>query len=492
MRGGVMMRMVAMLAALGAGGAIARAEPPAPGVTVDFVNGDVLAIGPDGARRPIAKGDALAPGDQVATGQGRAQLRFSDGGVVDLAPDSAFRIDAYAFDGAEDGTERKLMTLLKGALRTISGAIGHLHQETYRLDTPVASIGIRGTGYTADLSLGLRVEVGEGAVVVANQAGAVQIQRGQAGFVRDAFSAPVLTPKLNMVTPEDGPSRARGDRTTANNGSNGSKETSGAAGAAGSGAAANAGGGAKGGTGGSVSADLGRAAAIEVGGAVARPEALQALPGDPAITAPSQMTGAAPVESASLDGIGWSRWVSADGQSPVHLLTGTPLIQLPTQGGARYTLTGGSGPTYANGRGGVGTASGAIDVAFAGARTTIALDLALTMADGAAYRLASTGGLDQPGQSQIVLGKDGIFGTEKLGVSATTGVCVTATCQGSLTGFFAGTAAERAALAYGVVALPDAAGTTTVTPVLSGTAVFTKGPAKTGSLVSAPVTGLGH
>jgi hypothetical protein len=422
-------------------------------ITIDFIAGQVAARSADGVTRVIAAGDRLAPGETVITAQGRAQIRFSDGGIVDLAPDGAFRIDDYAYAGAEDGSERKFMTLLRGFLRTISGTIGHAHFETYRLDTPVASIGIRGTGYTANLAQGLSVEVGEGAVEVVNQGGALRIERGQAGFVRDAQSPPVLTPKLNRLmplVPQDGQGGknddpAKSDKDTDRRHASVDETAP---------------------TGRTPPVGLVR---IAVGGGFAQPAELGLGTSTGGMVSGGENgTGglgsgevADGLGQASGDrqnppdgGIGWTRWTAADGRSIVHVLTGTPSLNLPASGKATYTLDGGSGPLYAQSLIG-GKAQGTLAVNFAGLRSSLGLDISLSMEDGAIYRLASTGGLTAPEKSQITLGSDGLFRGDHLGVTGTgsTNACGPDSCTGAVTGFFSGTAAERAALAYGIARL---------------------------------------
>ena len=449
-------------------------------IVIEFATGDAGVLDSQGSRRLVQKGDALGPGDLVQTAEGRVQIRFSDGGIVDLAPQSAFRVDSYRFDGAEDGTERKFMTLVKGLLRTISGAIGHAHQETYRLDTPVASIGIRGTGYTANLSSGLTVEVGEGAVEVSNRAGALQIQRGQAGYVRDALSAPVLTPKVNqLITPDQPQAPDDGHKGTAHAATQASNSGTGSSSATGTTTTTPPPGKVTG-TAGSTSSVLAGQAVFEVGGQNSLPVSSDALPGDPLIAAPQQMLAdSSPVQS-KLDGtIGWSRWLAADGHSTIYTISATPAVDMPTSGTASYAITGGSGPTYSDGHGGVGTASGGMVVTFNGAKSTLGVDLKFAFSDGNSYQLTSTGGLTAPSQSQIQLGLNGAFQGSSLGVSGvgSSNACGKSACVGSVSGLLTGTAAERAALAYGIVKLPDAKvdpATGLTTPVLSGVAVLGK------------------
>jgi hypothetical protein len=458
-------------------------------IVIEFAIGDAGVLDAQGARRFVQKGDALAPGDLVQTAEGRVQIRFSDGGIVDLAPQSAFRVDSYRFDGAEDGSERKFMTLVKGLLRTISGAIGHAHQETYRLDTPVASIGIRGTGYTANLSAGLTVEVGEGAVEVSNRAGALQIQRGQAGYVRDALSAPVLTPKVNqLITPDQPQAPDDGHKGTTHAANAAPGSNSGTSTPAGTDTGTNTGTttgtttppGKVTGTAGGTSSVLAGQAVFEVGGQNKLPVSSDALPGDPLIAAPQQMLADySPVQSKVDGTIGWSRWLAADGHSPIYTISATPAVEMPASGTASYSITGGSGPTYSDGHGGVGTASGGMVVTFNGAKSTLGVDLKFAFNDGNSYQMTSTGGLTAPSQSQIELGISGAFQGSSLGVTGlgSSNGCGKSACVGSVSGLLTGTAAERAALAYGIVKLPDAktdpaSGLTT--PVLSGVAVLGK------------------
>jgi hypothetical protein len=118
----------------------------APAGTVDFATGNVVATGIDGRARKVVKGAELNAGDRIVTNDGRAQIRFTDGAYVSLQPDTDFSIREYRFDGKTDGTERGLFGLLKGAMRTVTGAIGRVNRNAYQIQTPTATIGIRGTG----------------------------------------------------------------------------------------------------------------------------------------------------------------------------------------------------------------------------------------------------------------------------------------------------------------------------------------------------------
>lgn len=160
---------------------------------IDFAVGEVVAVQADGVRRPLARGAEVGAGDTVDTGAGRAQLRFTDGAMVSLQPRTQFRIDAYEFKGQPDGGEKGFFSLLKGAMRTITGAIGKADRKAYRLDTAVATIGIRGTEYAVAYGNSITATTNSGLIEVCNAAGCLLVEAGQSVYVPDANTAPVFT-----------------------------------------------------------------------------------------------------------------------------------------------------------------------------------------------------------------------------------------------------------------------------------------------------------
>ena len=70
------------------------------------------------------KGAQLNEGDLVTTNEGRSQLRFIDGAQMSLPPRTEFRIEEYKFEGKTDGSERAVLNLVRGGMRTVTGSIG--------------------------------------------------------------------------------------------------------------------------------------------------------------------------------------------------------------------------------------------------------------------------------------------------------------------------------------------------------------------------------
>lgn len=111
-----------------------------------FVSGDVRIVASDGRERQAQKGGEINEGESIVSARGAtAQLRMSDGGILAIRQDSQIHIDEYRFNGQEDGSERSFFSLVKGGLRSITGTVGKLNKENYRIKTPAATIGIRGT-----------------------------------------------------------------------------------------------------------------------------------------------------------------------------------------------------------------------------------------------------------------------------------------------------------------------------------------------------------
>ena len=112
---------------------------------VVYSYGDVQATSNTGETRQLLRGGAVDEGDSINTNNGRIQIRFTDGGFVALQPETIYRLDEYEFQGETDGNEKSSFYLVEGGIRLVTGLIGRKNKETFKLQTPVATIGIRGT-----------------------------------------------------------------------------------------------------------------------------------------------------------------------------------------------------------------------------------------------------------------------------------------------------------------------------------------------------------
>jgi hypothetical protein len=149
--------------------------------------GEVEAERPDGSIRELARRAPVYEQDTVRTGaSGRVQIRFTDGARMSLRPDTEMSYEEYRYQADQPQANLARMQLRRGGFRTVTGAIGSINRQAYRVDTPYAVIGIRGTDYgaafvetgpsTGDLSPPYVVgAVNLGDINMANDAGEVDI-----------------------------------------------------------------------------------------------------------------------------------------------------------------------------------------------------------------------------------------------------------------------------------------------------------------------------
>jgi hypothetical protein len=146
---------------------------PEAGIVV-MAAGETSAQGADKTLRALSRRSSIFVGDKLSTGTAsQMQLRMKDGALISLGPDAALIIKAYADDAAGDKKDAAVLSLVQGGLRTISGSID---KSTYRMETPIATLGIRGTVfdvYVKDSDTTV-VILREGGVDVTGDTGVVQ------------------------------------------------------------------------------------------------------------------------------------------------------------------------------------------------------------------------------------------------------------------------------------------------------------------------------
>ncbi len=146
----------------------------------------------------VENGDTLGVGDKSTL-----QVRFTDESVVALRANSQFKIENYKYEKNAD-SDRSLMGLLKGGMRTITGLIGKANNKNYGVQTATATIGIRGTHFTVvscnndctrpdgtPEANGTFGSVTDGRITVSNASGAREFGQQDSFHVPTANSAPV-------------------------------------------------------------------------------------------------------------------------------------------------------------------------------------------------------------------------------------------------------------------------------------------------------------
>lgn len=86
-------------------------------------------------------------------------------------------------------------------MRTITGLVGRTNRENYKVNTTVATIGIRGTEYSVTYGNSINVTTGEGIVEVCNAAGCLIVNSGETAYVPDSNTRPAMTDKKAEIPP---------------------------------------------------------------------------------------------------------------------------------------------------------------------------------------------------------------------------------------------------------------------------------------------------
>jgi len=128
-----------------------------------------------------------------------------DKAIIAVRPNSRLQIDLYRFEGKRDDSERAVLHLIKGAIRSITGLIGHTNKENYKIKTETANIGIRGTDHEPAYLLpaaassaaadapGTYDKVNTGGTYIATPWGRVDVSPNQVGYASsEPGSVPVL------------------------------------------------------------------------------------------------------------------------------------------------------------------------------------------------------------------------------------------------------------------------------------------------------------
>jgi hypothetical protein len=163
------------------------------------LRGEVVARdNASGGSRLLKQGDPVFISEQIHAAQtGEAVFLTNDRGVIGLRPNGVFQMEQFrAANGPDDKFD---LRIFRGALRLISGLIGKTNKENYRVSTPTATLGIRGTDFeTYVLDTGLSASFGSpegtydkvnrGATVLSSGSFQLEVDVGRVGFVSAAPS----------------------------------------------------------------------------------------------------------------------------------------------------------------------------------------------------------------------------------------------------------------------------------------------------------------
>lgn len=178
---------------------------------VTHLSGTLSVTKADGTTKLLSIKSEVHEGDTLTTEEETyARVKFVDGGEVVLRPNSQLKIDAYAYQESKPAGDNIALSMLKGGLRAVTGLLGKRNRDKVSVNTPTATIGIRGTHFGALFcrgdcggiptttgqppANGLHVDVAGGSIILSNGAGQLVINTGQFGFVASFNTPPILVP----------------------------------------------------------------------------------------------------------------------------------------------------------------------------------------------------------------------------------------------------------------------------------------------------------
>ena len=115
---------------------------------VSYASGPVW-VERGGARLQLVNQAPIQEGDRISTGaEGVVYVRTQDGGFFILRPESSGRLVRYFTHPTQPSLSEYRLEIDQGTGRVVSGQGPQQARERFRLNTPVAAIGIRGTDFT--------------------------------------------------------------------------------------------------------------------------------------------------------------------------------------------------------------------------------------------------------------------------------------------------------------------------------------------------------
>ncbi|MBC8211159.1 MAG: FecR domain-containing protein [Gammaproteobacteria bacterium] len=196
---------------------------------VALLRGVGSATGADEKSRPITTGAAVYERDELTTGiKSFAVIAFNDKSRITMSAGTVFRIEEHQYKPEQPDENNAFFSFVRGGLRLVTGLIGKLNQKSFRIGTPTATIGIRGTGFDlacendcvdttarfnplrdtaisalfnyflrpayAQTGSGMYARVWDGAIEFQFQGGKLLLENGKAAFLRNGFTRPVIIP----------------------------------------------------------------------------------------------------------------------------------------------------------------------------------------------------------------------------------------------------------------------------------------------------------
>lgn len=179
-------------AAPGTASAVISAQ--AAGGQVYVVSGNVFVTQGRNPAHQVVNSEAIVPDTLISTGdKSAALLKFADGQIITMHANSALHVFDYRYDAQRAEASSIVLSMFKGGMRFVTGLIGQRRKQSFRLLTPNATIGIRGTEFMVTMvNNSMYSQVLTGNIAMINGAGSVVLGAGQTAVVASSSALATL------------------------------------------------------------------------------------------------------------------------------------------------------------------------------------------------------------------------------------------------------------------------------------------------------------
>jgi hypothetical protein len=141
----------------------------------------------------VKKNTSVDSMDVVQTGAGVVGISFEDNTQVRVTENSKLVIDDFVYDPKKKGAGKLALKVAMGTVRYASGNIAHENNKNVAVNTPTATIAVRGTAFTMTVD-----EIGQSLIVLLpnkdGSVGEIEVKTAMGAVVlNQAFQATVAT-----------------------------------------------------------------------------------------------------------------------------------------------------------------------------------------------------------------------------------------------------------------------------------------------------------
>jgi len=150
--------------------ATASAADDSPAGSVKNISGQAQVLRGGATATPLKPGDRIFEKDVLTTGKNSSLgLILRDNSTLALGPSSKLVVERFLF-APEKGALSSVLRVARGSAACVTGEIAKLSPEAVKVQTPTATIGIRGTHFLVNVEEGAEEEAAKTAPATSGEA----------------------------------------------------------------------------------------------------------------------------------------------------------------------------------------------------------------------------------------------------------------------------------------------------------------------------------